>query len=137
PSLSGSVGLSITVGAVASVHVAYSQASGSAATVVLSCTGKRCTGALKLTAVERLRGKTPTSVSARVKQRVTKRTITLASGHYSLNAGATRVIKVKLNGKGVTLLHRLGKISARLTLTPTGARKPALIKTLTFRYKRA
>lgn len=115
PSLSAETGLSITVGAVASVHVAYAQTSGSRATLVLSCTGASCVGKLRLTA------------------RVHRRTVTLASGRYSVKAGATRVVKLELNHYGVKLLRRSHRLSARLTLTPTGARKPAVIRILKFR----
>jgi large repetitive protein len=115
PSLSATAGISITVGAAASVHVAYSQISGHAAMLVLTCAGANCAGKLKLT------------------DKVGKHTVTLASGHYSVKAGSTKVTKVKLNRAGAALLTKLGRVSGKLTLTPTGAKKAAVIKILKFR----
>ncbi len=115
PSLAGTAGLSITIGAAASVHVAYSRISGGVATLVLNCSGARCAGKLKLT------------------DRVGKHTVTLASGRYAVNAGSTRVIEVKLGPGGAALLRKLGRISGKLTLTPTGAKRAAVIKVLKFR----
>lgn len=115
PSLSAEAGLSITVGAVPSVHVAYSKVSGRSATLVLSCTGARCAGRLRLT------------------DRVKRHTWTLASGHYSVNAGSTKVMRVRLNRRGVRLLRASGRLSAKLMLTPNGAKKAAVIKVLRFR----
>jgi Putative Ig domain len=137
PSLSSTVSLSITVGAAPTVTLAYSKISGHSALIVFSCSGAKCAGAYKLTGVEHLHGKKPTAVDAKAKQhpkkQPSKRTVTLASGHYSINPGGGKAIVVKLNGTGAKLLRKLHKISGQLTLTPTGSTKPALIKTLKFR----
>jgi Putative Ig domain len=137
PSLSAAAGLSITVGPVASVTLAYSKISGHSALIVFSCSGAKCAGAYKLTGVEHLHDKKPTAVDAKAKKHPkksrSKRTVTLASGHYSINAGGGKAIVVKLNGTGAKLLRELHKISGRLTLTPTGSKTAALIKTLKFR----
>ncbi len=115
PSLSATAGISITVGAAASVHVAYSHTAGGSAMLILTCAGANCAGKLKLT------------------DKVGKHTVTLASGHYSVKAGSTKVTKVKLNRGGAAMLAKLGKVSGKLTLTPTGAKKAAVIKILKFR----
>jgi hypothetical protein len=137
PSLSATVSLSITVGPVASVTLAYSKISGHSALIVFSCSGAKCAGTYKLTGVEHLHDKKPTAVDAKAKKHPkkspSKRTVTLAAGHYSINAGGGKAIVVKLNGTGVKLLRELHKISGRLTLTPTGSKTAALIKTLKFR----
>ena len=43
--------------------------------------------------------------------------------------------KVKLNHTAVTLLHRLGKVSGKLTLTPASSKKATLTKALTFQVQ--
>jgi hypothetical protein len=136
PSLSSTASLSITVGAAPTVTLAYSKISGHSALIVFSCSGAKCVGKYKLTGVEHLHDKKPTAVDAKAKKpkkAPSKRTVTLASGRYSINAGAGKAIVVKLNRTGVKLLRELHKISGRLTLTPTGSKNAALIKTLKFR----
>jgi Putative Ig domain len=137
PSLSSTVSLSITVGAAPTVTLAYSKISGHSALIVFTCAGAKCAGTYKLTGVEHLHDKKPTAVDAKAKKHPkkspSKRTVTLASGHYSINAGGGKAIVVKLNATGVKLLRKLHKISGRLTLTPTGSKTAALIKTLKFR----
>ena len=115
PSLSATAGISITVGAAASVQVAYSQTAGRSAMLVLTCSGANCAGRLKLT------------------DKVGRHTVTLASGHYSVKAGSARVTKLKLSRGGAALLTKLGRLSGKLSLTPTGARRAAVIKILKFR----
>ncbi len=137
PSLSSTVSLSITVGAAPTVTLAYSKISAHSALIVFSCSGAKCAGTYKLTGVEHLHDKKPTAVDAKAKKHPrkspSKRTVTLASGHYSINPGGGKAIVVKLNGTGARLLRELHKISGRLTLTPTGSKTAALIKTLKFR----
>jgi large repetitive protein len=137
PSLSATASLSITIGAAPTVTLAYSKISGRSALIVFSCSGAKCAGTYKLTGVEHLHDKQPTAVDAKAKKHPkkspSKRTVTLARGHYSINAGGGKAIVVKLNGTGAKLLRELHKISGRLTLTPTGSKTAALIKTLKFR----
>ena len=73
PVQTASAGLAITVAAapapapqaaVASLAIAYLSTSGHRTVVVLSCAGARCTGTLKATGVEHLKGGTPTAVDA-------------------------------------------------------------------------
>jgi hypothetical protein len=113
PSLSSTAArLSI---AVAAVKVKHSKVTGDTAVLTLSCSGGPCAGKFNLT------------------DEVGKHTVTLATGHYALDAGSTKVIKIKLNHNGLTLLNKLGKLTGKLTLTPTGANKPAVIKVLKFK----
>jgi hypothetical protein len=126
PSLSSTASLSITVRAAppvkiprSTVKITHSKIVGTTATLTLSCAGARCAGKLKLT------------------DKIGKRTVTLAAGHYALNAGSTKTIKVKLNHNGRVLLHKSGKLSGKLTLTPTGATTSAVIKVLKFKSRTA
>ena len=86
PSLSSTVSLSITVGAAATVKLAYSKVSGHAALVVFSCSGAPCAGTFRLSGVEHLHGKTPTAVDAKAKKKKKRRPS--ARSHW--RAGATR-----------------------------------------------
>lgn len=144
----GSAGLSITVNPAAttaaappptptpSVRIAYLNTSGNRLVLVLSCSGAACKGKLALTAVEHLKGKTVTAVAASARHRSKKhrtKKITLARGSYSLQVGHTQVRTLKLSKSTVRLLQRLHRIHAELTVTPTGAKKPALIRKPTFK----
>jgi hypothetical protein len=150
PAQTGSTGLSITVAPVATttppaptpaIGVAYLTTSGKKATIVLSCTGAACGGALKITGVEHLKGKTPTEVAAtasskkkkKAKAKATTKTITLASGYYSMSADKTLVITLTLSSSASKLLSQLHTVSGYLDVTPTGASKPAVIDKLTFK----
>ena len=144
PIQSASGGLSITVSPVSemstaqsTVGIAFLRTSGAKATVVLSCSGAPCAGALKITAVERLNGKKPTAVVASKEPRAKRRTkkITLTSGRYSLAAGHTRVLTLKLSKNAGALLKRLHKLAGDLNVTPTGANHPAFVKKTTFTAK--
>jgi large repetitive protein len=112
PSLSSTAPLSITV---ATVKLKQSKVSGHTALLTLSCSVVRCAGKLNLT------------------DKVDKHTVTLASGHYALNAGSTKTVKIKLNPPGVALLDKLGKLSGTLTLTPTDATRPVVTRVLKFK----
>jgi hypothetical protein len=147
PMLSSTEGLSITVSpaadsvkVVASLKIGSARVSGDIVTAKLSCSGTRCGGKFKLTGIEHLHNGVPKAVVARAPSRKKKkpkpRTITLASGSYSVNVCSTKTIKIKLNHNAEKLLRKLHKISAQLTLTPTGAKTPALVKKLTFKSKR-
>jgi hypothetical protein len=140
--LSASAGLSITVNPEAttavsppkptpSVAIAYLSTSGHKLVLVLRCSGAACKGNLKLTGVEHLQGKTVTAVAASGRHRIRK--ITLARGSYSLQAGYTEVRTLKLSKSTARLLGKLHRIHGELTLTPTGAKKAAIIRKLTFK----
>ena len=84
-----------------------------------------------MTAVEHLKGKELTGVTAHVKTRTVK--ITLARRDYSFSSGQVGKVTLTLNAKAKALLRRLHKLSGRLTLTPSGASKPSVTRTVTFR----
>jgi hypothetical protein len=62
------------------------------------------------------------AVSARVKPRRTRTLVIVAAGRYSVPAGATRTITLKLNRTGRSLLKRFHRLPA--TLTVSGAKPP-------------
>ena len=97
--------------------------------------GQSCSGTLKLSAREHLTGHTITAVTASKPKKTTK-TVTLASTTYTLT-GARRTLKITLNKTGKHLLAKFHRLSAKLSLTPTGARTPATTKTITIRATQA
>jgi hypothetical protein len=121
------------------VGITHVTTSGAKAKVTLECSGAACTGALKLTGVEHLIGKTPTAIATstggkKKKARRRTKTITLASGSYSLVAGATKTVTLTLSKGAVKLLTKLHTVHGKLTATPTGA-QPPVTKTVTFKAK--
>ncbi len=80
-------------------------------------------------------GHTITAVTASKPKKTTK-TVTLARTTYAFT-GASRTLRFTLNKTGKHLLAKFHKLSAKLTLTPTGARTPATTKTITIRAKQA
>jgi hypothetical protein len=106
------------------------------AILVLSCSGGPCAGVIIATGVEHLRGRTPASVSAHARASGRTRMVTLLSGRYSLAAGRTKVLTLKLWARAARLLRTLHRVSGYLRITPKGADKPALITKLTFTASR-
>jgi Putative Ig domain len=150
PAQTASGGLSITVAPAApvttptttaktpTVGIAYLATSGTKATVVLTCSGAPCTGTLKVTGKEHLKGKTPAAVTAvakakKAKGKATTKTVTLASRRYSMSAGGNQTVTLTLSKAAAKLLKQLHKIGGELSVTPTGATKAAVIKTVTFK----
>ena len=132
--------LSIAVGPAPPAAVRLLKTSGSLITLTLSCrgsAGQTCSGTLKLSAREHLTGHRITAVTAstpkkKPKPKKTIRTVTLASATYTFT-GTSRTLTITLGTTGKLLLATYHKLSAKLTLTPTGARTPATTKTLTFK----
>jgi hypothetical protein len=132
PVQTASVNLSISVVAVPKLSVGTAKVTAAGVKLSLGCSGSgTCSGTALVTAVEHLTGKKVTAVTARAKKR--KVTITLAHGSYSLTAGNLGTINLKLTAKAQRLLAQLHKISGRLTVTPTGATKPTVTRTVTFK----
>ena len=132
PAQTASASLSITVAAVPKLSAGAPKVTPNGVTVQIGCSGSgSCSGTAIVTAVEHFSGKRPTAVTARVKRRTVK--LTLARGSYSLNAGQLGKVTLKLTAKAKALLARLHKISGRLTLTPTGASKPSITRTVVFK----
>jgi large repetitive protein len=134
------VPLSITVGPAPPAAIRQVKTSGSLLTLTLSCrgsAGQTCLGTLKLSALEHLTGHRITAVTASkpkktAKPKKTTKTVTLASTTYAFT-GASTTLKITLDTTGKHLLATYHKLSAKLTLTPTGARTPATTKTITFK----
>jgi hypothetical protein len=97
--------------------------------VTLGCSAA-CSGALKLTAVQRLRRKTAPA-AASVKKTKTK-TITVAAGPYSLAAAGFKAVILVSSKASRGLLKSARKLHGTLTATPTGAKRPAASKNVTF-----
>jgi 6-phosphogluconolactonase (cycloisomerase 2 family) len=78
-----------------------------------------CTGAAKLTTVEKLTpdGKKVTGLAAGTGG--TGKTVTIGSTNYTVKAGKTAKVTIKLNQTGRNLLSTFGQIPATLTITPT------------------
>jgi large repetitive protein len=137
PPQTASINLSIgvtskSVTAVPVITAGATKVTPNGVSLTIGCAGSGpCTGTAAVTAVEHLSGKRATAVTARAKKKTVK--LTLAHGRYSLSAGRRGTVTLKLTGKAKTLLGKLHKISGKLTLTPTGAKKPAITRTVTFK----
>ncbi len=158
--LTGTAGLSITVNpapvvtpassaapvsstpaatpATASVRIAYTHTRGGQLLLVLSCNDATCAGNLAATGIEHINTKhgkhgKHSRINAHGKRKHPRtRVITLLHGHYTLAAGATEVIHLKLNHNAMALLRKLHHLTATLKLTPTGQHNPAVIHRLKF-----
>ena len=131
-----SASLSIAVRPAPPARIKLVKTSGSLITLTLSChgsAGQKCSGKLKLSALEHLTGHTITAITASKPKKTTK-TVTLASTTYAFT-GTSKTLKITLNKTGKHLLAKFHKLSAKLTLTPTGARTPATTKTITIKAK--
>ena len=85
-------------------------------TFSLKCTGaagSKCSVKDTLSTIERRKGSKILGLLARVK----KRTVTVASGAQSIDAGKTMKVTLKLNATGRALLKRFHKLPAHLTVT--------------------
>jgi hypothetical protein len=134
PAQTATAALSINVAAVPKVSAAVAKITASGVALTIGCSGSgTCSGTAVVTAVERLTGKRATAVTARAKPKRKKVAITLARGSYSLSAGQVAAVNLKLSAQAKTLLKQLHKISGTLTITATGAGKPTLTRTVTFK----
>jgi len=61
-----------------------------------------------------------------------KKTITVASGRFSVPAGATSLVSLKLSSQAAKLLKKTGKIVAKVAVTPT-TDQPSQGKTVTLK----
>lgn len=121
-----------TGAAAGTASLAVGKLTPSSVTLSVGCAGSGgCKGTATVTAVEHFKGKKLTGVRAHAKTRTVR--ITLARGSYSLAAGHVGRVTLKLNAKARALLRRLHRISGKLTLTPAGASKPTVTRTVTFR----
>lgn len=148
PAQTASAGLSITVGPapqpapvpapapVPTVEAAYLHTSGTKLSVVLDCAGAPCTGTLRVAhfvETPRHNGKTHGARTRLRRRRMGRaRTITLARGRYSIAAGHTMLLTLRLTKAARRLLARLHRISGHLYATPTGASRPAIVESVSF-----
>lgn len=87
-------------------------ASGLQVTVSCHAGGAACAGSLSAIAKQKL-----TSRSKKGKKKTKIKQITVASGHFSLAAGQTKTIKLKISSAAAALLKRLGSLPATITLS--------------------
>jgi alpha-tubulin suppressor-like RCC1 family protein len=102
--------------------------------VMVSCRGAAseiCTGTLALSAVEHLRGRTITAISAA--KRITTRTVALGRASYRLTGGADAAFTITLNGTARSLLAGHHHFRARLTLTTTGSTTATATRAITIK----
>jgi hypothetical protein len=98
---------------------------GNTASILLSCSGATnavCRGTL-----------TETIRIKRHRKRVTEK---VASGKFSIKAGAKKTARLTLNSKGRKALGGFGKHKLRVTLTVRLAGRKVTTRTLTFRHRR-
>jgi hypothetical protein len=110
--------------------------SGATVSVRVRCKGSTaCQIKLTGTVLETIRGGKVIAVAASktTKKKTTKKTITIASKTATIPAGATKTIKLTLNGAGKRLLAKHHPLKAKLTVTQ--ARKTLTHKTITLKPK--
>jgi Putative Ig domain len=98
-----------------------------------------CLGALTVVTVEHLTGGDVTAISASAKSKKPKkpkkttRTVTLGTTQFSITAGGTQVVTVKLNATGKKLLAKYHKLPAKLILTSNGVSAPLATSSITIK----
>jgi hypothetical protein len=127
--VAGGGGSSVTPAPAPTVKIIGLKRAGAKVKVTLGCSAA-CSGALKLTAVQRLKPKTaPAAAGAKKKA---KKTITVAAGPYSLAAAGFKAVILVSSKASRRLLKSARKLHGTLTATPTGAKRPAASKQVTF-----
>ncbi len=92
---------------------------GAKAVVDLGCRGvdsQRCSGVLRLVAVEKVRGRRVVAVIA---ARTRQRSAVLAQHGYAIRARHTSTVEITLSGPGARLLQRFRKLRLALRITQT------------------
>jgi CSLREA domain-containing protein/uncharacterized repeat protein (TIGR01451 family) len=110
-----------------------------AVSCTLVCAGSPCLGTATATSVERLLGRRVLGVSAaRHKPRVRKKPVTVGSTSFSIPAGQTRSVTIRLNAAGRRLLTRFRTLPATLTirLQSAGSTLTAASARVTFKSKK-
>ena len=90
--------------------------------VKLACSGAACAGSMKLTVTEKAKAKHGHGKGKAAKAKK-KRSVTLASGRYSLAAGAAKTFALKLGKRGRALLAKASKkhpVKATITVSVAG-----------------
>jgi Big-like domain-containing protein len=132
--VAASATVSITVLGPGTPHIGTVKIASPKITATVTCVGiaaQTCTGSLTLTIVEHLTGSKVTAVTAAKKLKHTTRTLTLGSAGYNLTGGAAATLTITLSATATSLLKKLHKLPARLTLTATGASIAAATATIT------
>jgi hypothetical protein len=92
--------------------------------VTVGCTGtagQTCSGGVTLESIETKRGAKVIAVASRARRhKRTHKTVTVGSASYTVAAGQTQILSVKLNTKGLALLHHFHKLPVNATVTQTG-----------------
>ena len=87
--------------------------------VKLRCTGAACSGTLRLRATVKLDGR--------------KRTLKLGSKTFSITAGATKTVKIRISKSHLKVLRRVGKVRASASVQLTGRTGTQASATVTIR----
>ncbi len=117
-------------------HLSHLAVHATSVSVTLTCASSTtvCAGELALTATEQLKGGMilgEAAATGPVKK--TKRVVTVGSEHYRIVHGSHKSLTIKLNALGKRLMKKLGKLSAKFEVTPTGARKPTFSEAVYFK----
>lgn len=130
----------VTTAAAAVAKLGKVSAKGAKVNAMISCSNAACKGALTLTAIEHLKGKKVTAVTARAKATAAKakakpktKTITLAKASYTVAAGKSEAVTLTLKGGAAKLLTARHALPAKLALTPSGSKKATATKTVTLK----
>jgi hypothetical protein len=109
---------------VGQAKVSTARASGSTASVRVSCTGAAeatCRLAFKLTVTETLKGHKLVAVTARANRRKTRKVVVVGTANVSLSAGQTQTVRIALNRTGRRLLTSRHVLKAKLRVTQATA----------------
>jgi hypothetical protein len=108
--------------------------------IKLSCagaTGTRCKLTLTLKVVETLQGKKVVAVAAATNPKNKKKTVIVGSKTVTLAAGKSETVQLSLNHTGKSLLSRLHRLPAQLTVVQAeAANKTKLIRSQTLTFKK-
>jgi len=107
------------LGAISETQVGTPRVVGRAVSVPVTCSAQAagsCTIALRLTVVETLRGKRVIAVTAR---RTSHKTATVGAATAHVPAGQRATVTVTLNATGRSLLARMHKLTAKLSVRGT------------------
>jgi len=90
----------------------YSASSGLLLTISCHAGGAACAGSLSAIAKQKL-----TIRTKKGKKKTKIKQITVAAGHFSIAAGQTKTLKLKISSAAAALLKRLGSLPATITLS--------------------
>jgi hypothetical protein len=95
------------------------------AAIALRCGGGACNGTLKLLA--RITEKRAVKRHGRSKTVTRSRTVVIGERSFSIAAGESATVEVRLTSKGMSLLRKAGKRGLRVTLSGSGVRAGPLV----------